>query len=527
MYGKEKIRELFKKWQGGGPGGQVYVAHKGELVFGECFGYADIEHNELIGENTVFHVASVSKQITAMCVLILHERGLMDINNDIREYIRDLVAFSEPVTVKDLMNNISGIRDQWNLQVLSGVRLCDHITQGDLLELMGRQKSLNFPPRTQYMYSNGNFTLLAEIVERVSGVSLAKFANKNIFLKLDMKNTFFREKYDHLVPNRAMSYVDSWDGTYLWRPLSYSNYGATSLHTTGLDFLKWMKNLRNPVVCSEETLKTMLEVPKLDSDEKTTYACGINVSVRDDLGGRTVIFHGGADAGYRAMMFSVPEEQIDIAIFANVENLNVDALASKISEILLGIKNDVTIPEFDEKYYQDEVKNIDSLLGDYVYDTDVPVSLVKEGDVVRMLTGDNKRPKVTYLKGNCFEIENAPYKLYVNVDEMILSTGSASVRLGKMAAAVFSDDDLSQAPGIYFSPEVDSHFELQNIDGALFMRHKRLGKAPLMPVGDDIYSCRLEFPLRMSFVKNEGGDIISIKIMSGRITGILFHRILI
>ena len=130
---EQKLDQIFHLWQQGlCPGGQVLVSHRGKVIYDKCFGYANLEHQVPITQDTVFHVASVSKQITVLCALLLWEEGKLDIQADIRQYVGDLVAFSEPVTVYQLMHNISGIRDQWELLMMQGVRIDDTITMEDL-----------------------------------------------------------------------------------------------------------------------------------------------------------------------------------------------------------------------------------------------------------------------------------------------------------------------------------------------------------------------------------------------------------
>ena len=523
---REKIREIFKPWQRGFcPGGQVYVMNKGELVFNECFGYADMEHDVKVQEDTIFHVASVSKQVTCLSVLILHERGELDIDKDIREYILDLVAFDEAVTVRDMMNNISGIRDQWELQMVSGVRLADNIIQSDIPNLNARQKSLNFAPRSKFLYSNSNFTFLSEIVKRVSGMDLNEFSTKNIFEPLGMSCTFFRTRYDQIVPNRAMSYIDCWDGSYLWKSLNFSNDGATSLHTTATDLLKLATNYRNPVVCSKETIEIMLTVPRLtDESESTTYACGVFVDgyMGYKCDGHRLIGHGGADAGYRAMFLTLPDDEIDIIIVSNVENLLPDNAAFKIANIVLGREEDGLA--FNEKLYCDDVASLEGLAGEYAINGALGVKLEKEGDNLYFIMGD-KKSLVTYIKGNCYDITNSPHKLYVVENEIhVALSPMMSVKLGKMSGPDFSAEELNDIQGIYFSSETESYFEIMNEGGKAVMRQKRLGKSPILSVGDGMYICQLDYPINFKLVKDGSGRVSALNIIGGRVTGIEFKK---
>ena len=527
MTNTDRINELFEPWQRGlCPGGQVYVAHKGEPVFNRCYGYADLEHNAKINENTVLHVASVSKQFTSMCALILHENGKLSIDNDIRTYIPDLVNFDEPVTVRDMLNNISGIRDQWELQILSGVRMSDTITQSDLLTLVARQRSLNFPPRSKYLYSNSNFSLVSEIIKRVSGVPLNSFAMKNIFKPMGMSSTFFRERYDQIIPNRAMSYIDCWNETYLWKPLNFSNEGATSLHTTAADLIKWLKIFREPTVCSTGTLETMLTIPKLTTDGITTYGCG--VAVRSHGTGdnaRRTVSHDGADEGYRSAALTIPEAELDIVICANVENIVLGKTAIKIADIMLGIEDDTGISTFNEKYYTPETWDAGSHCGSYLMkEGGGAIDLVKENDNSYLVIED-KKALLKYNSGNCYDAVNSIFKLYKNEAGMFLSAGKdMDITLLSKTTPQFSDLELADMPGIYYCAETESHFEIINETGTLKMRHKRFGTEPIYSLGEDMYACPLEFSVKFKIVKNSAGKVTELELTSGRITAISFRK---
>lgn len=260
---KKQIDEIFHLWQNGVcPGGQVLIRQGGQFVYDRCFGYADIENRLPVTDDSVFHVASVSKQLTVFAVLLLQEDGLLDIDKDVREYIPELIRFDEPVTVRNLINNDSGIRDIWTLEMARGVRIDDTITQKDAITIIASQTQLNFPPETQYMYSNSNFVLLAEIAEKVSGKSLNDFLRERVFGPLGMTSTVIRDRYWQRIDNRARSFWDN--GTeYFHSVLNYGSYGSTSLHTTAHDFMKWMDNYKNPKVCKKETIDIMMTVPKL------------------------------------------------------------------------------------------------------------------------------------------------------------------------------------------------------------------------------------------------------------------------
>ena len=145
---KKRIDQVYERWTNGlCPGGQVLIREKGEIVYDRCFGSSDIENRIPITDQTVFHVASVSKQFTVMAVLLLQEDGKLSLEDDIRAYIPDLVAFPQPMRIRALVNNISGLRDMMELLDLRGVRNVDTITQQDIRTILAHQRGLNYPRR--------------------------------------------------------------------------------------------------------------------------------------------------------------------------------------------------------------------------------------------------------------------------------------------------------------------------------------------------------------------------------------------
>jgi CubicO group peptidase (beta-lactamase class C family) len=150
---------------------------------------ANLEYGIPITPETIFHMASVSKQFTAYSIVLLAKQGKLQLDDDIHKYLSWFPDLKEKITIHNLLNHTSGIRDQWQLLAISGTRLDDVITQEHIIKILSRQKALNFKPGEQYSYSNSNFTLLAEIVKSITGQSLRKFTDSAIFKPLGMNNT--------------------------------------------------------------------------------------------------------------------------------------------------------------------------------------------------------------------------------------------------------------------------------------------------------------------------------------------------
>ncbi|MYC86962.1 MAG: serine hydrolase [Gemmatimonadales bacterium] len=320
----------------GSPGAAVSVIRDGEIVHSRGYGYAQIEHSVPVTPRTVFHVASVSKQFTAMAVTMLAAEGALSLDDRVQAHLGFVPEFEHPVTVRQMIHHTSGIRDQWQLLGISGWRLDDVITTEQILGLMSRQRELNFVPGSEYLYSNMGYTLLARTAAAVSGMSFPEFTAARIFRPLGMDRTHFHDDHEHIVPGRAYSYRPaSGDGDgaeYTKAVLSYANAGATSLFTTADDLARWLDNFRHETVGGPEVMEMMTTRGVLNGGDTIPYAHGL--SIGDHRGLRTV-GHGGADAGFRTQATWYPEANVGVVVLTNVANGNPGGRVRQVAEVVL------------------------------------------------------------------------------------------------------------------------------------------------------------------------------------------------
>jgi CubicO group peptidase (beta-lactamase class C family) len=213
--------------QTGAPGVSVAVIQHGKPVYEKGYGLANLEYDVAVTPQTIYHIASVSKQFTAMALVLLEEDGKLSLEDDLHKYLPELPDYGHPVTIRQLLQHTSGVRDQWQTLALAGWRLDDVITQEQILRVLFRQKELNFVPGTRHLYSNGGYTLAAEIVTRVSGKPLPDFCRERIFDPLGMAHTHFHLDHRRIVHDRAYSSSQNESG-YQAEPLNYADVGATS-----------------------------------------------------------------------------------------------------------------------------------------------------------------------------------------------------------------------------------------------------------------------------------------------------------
>jgi CubicO group peptidase (beta-lactamase class C family) len=336
-----RVDSLFAEWAApGSPGAAVAVLRDGEIVLERGYGSAQLEHGVPITPQTIFHVASVSKQFTAFGVALLAARGQLSLDDDVRTHIPELPDFGRRITLRQLVHHTSGIRDQWELLATAGWRLDDVITKDHVLQLAVRQRELNFEPGAEHLYSNMGYTLLAEVVERVGGQPFPEWMRVNVFAPLGMHDTHMHDDHEHVVPRRAYSYRADAAAHTGWRNavLSYANAGATSMFTTAADLARWLRNYETAGLGGPALIAQMRERGVLNSGDTLPYAFAI---VRGEHGGRTTWSHGGADAGFRSVALHFPDERLGVVVLSNLASFVPARLAAAVADIYLG---DVAAP---------------------------------------------------------------------------------------------------------------------------------------------------------------------------------------
>ena len=315
------------------PGCALGVSQNGTLVYSRGYGMSTLEYDVAIAPDSIFHVASISKQFTAFSIALLASEGKLGLDEEVRRYVPELPEYGQRITVRHLMTHTSGLRDQWSLLRLAGWRPDDLITEEDVLKVVARQKSLNFTPGAEYLYSNTGFTLLGTIVKRVSGQSLREFAEARIFGPLGMRDTHFHDDHTMIVRRRTSVYQLRDGGGWQISIPVFDTIGATSLFTTVSDLLKWEQNFETALVGGRAVLDEMQTPGRLNDGKAIDYGLGL---VAGSYRGARTVGHAGSDAGYRADVVRFPDQRLAIAALCNLGTIRPGVLTRKVAEIVLG-----------------------------------------------------------------------------------------------------------------------------------------------------------------------------------------------
>jgi CubicO group peptidase (beta-lactamase class C family) len=523
----EQIDEIFKDWNTSKtPGASVAVIQHGKVVFAKGYGVANLEYDIPITPETVFHVASVSKQFTAMAVVLLESDGKLAIDDDVHKYLPELADYGSKITIRNLLQHTSGIRDQWQTLALAGWSLQDVITQDQALRMILRQKELNFAPGSRYLYSNAAFTLLAEVVARVSGMPFPQFCLERIFTPLHMSHTHFHQDLTQLVPGRAYSYANRGAG-FAATPLNYATVGATSLFTTASDLVLWLDNFRDPKIGGAAVIARLQEEGVLTDGTKTNYGLGIGL---DPYRGLKALSHGGGDAGFRSEVIWFPEQELGVAVVSNLGSVNPDRLAKSVAEVYIGEKmapQEVKQNSAEPTYVTMTAQELEKFAGVY------PIPKIDQ--VLTVVAKDGKlwaagglqlelhpvAPGHFYCKEIQADIEFSPRDhggMHVTISQ------PGAINEAERIAAGSTSADLLRYTGVYWSDELETQYTVFLRDGALYVRHSHHGEVALTPTQKDQFSSGWWFAPKAAFTRDAKGNVSGLTLGGGRVVGVAFVR---
>ncbi|HEX2210786.1 MAG TPA: serine hydrolase domain-containing protein, partial [Longimicrobium sp.] len=203
-----RVDSMFARYDAQSPGCAIGVAQNGRTLLSRAYGMADLEHDIPNTPETVFEAGSVSKQFTAAAIVLLARQGKLSLDDDVRRWIPEVPDYGTPITLRHLLNHTSGLRDWGTVVQIAGWPRGTRIhTHAHALDVISRQKSLNFAPGEEFLYSNSGYNLLAMVVEKASGVSFAEFSRRELFEPLGMTRTQWRDDFTRVVKGRAQAYV--------------------------------------------------------------------------------------------------------------------------------------------------------------------------------------------------------------------------------------------------------------------------------------------------------------------------------
>ena len=523
-----KIDQLLKsKIKAGAPGLALGIVKNGAIVYERYLGLANLQHQIPVETQTRFNLASVAKQFTALCVLKLVLENKLSLETDIRQYLPQMYPqLKTAIPLKTLLNHSSGIRDFYDLLSISGKPWWrqEGLDNEDALAMLMKQKDLNFAPDTEHWYSNSNYTLLAEIVAKVSGTPFPEYA-KQFFTDLGMPNTQFCTNYMQVIPFQALPYNDWGDGSWQQYPMMTNLYADGFLYTTLKDQLVFEQAIQK-AAAQANSLLSISQKP-IPNTRIQDYGYGLEIS---PINGYAAVHHSGSTGSYNAQTLRFPTEKLSIIVLSNNGNLWSGSIAREVAAQILGRKKEELA--FATRPAQVQAASTPSdLVGQYrSHENNIIRIQLKEGHLYWQMDNNNPR-KLIQEEGNLYHWDiDEDWKVAFNnrpdsTSTMVLYTKSEQPEvLKKLAPFAPSDAYLQACVGKYFSAELDLSFSIKLLpeNGLVFKREggKNEIKIEVVQKGELLAS---DYKMRLETEAN--GRVKAVLLTYNRVRNLRFKKV--
>lgn len=311
------------------PGGAFLVSKNGKTIYRKAFGKANLELDANMTPDHVFQIGSMTKQFTAVAILMLEQQGKLNVGDAISKYIKDYPS-GDKITIHHLLTHTSGIKDFTKMKALSTIAQKE--MKPEMMVDFFKNEPVDFAPGEKFDYNNSGYVVLGYIIELVSGQNYEDFIKKNIFEKAGMSHSYYATDRQ-LIPKRAYGYHQKDHGFVNKTVISFSvPFSSGSLMSTVDDMLKWQQALnRNLLLNTAETQKAFQKY-KLNNGEEFSYGYGWHLK---DINGTPDREHGGSIFGFKSMGVYIPSEDIYVIGFSNCDCHSPTEITRNIAKIML------------------------------------------------------------------------------------------------------------------------------------------------------------------------------------------------
>lgn len=510
------------------PGFSIAVFKGDKIILEKQYGIANLDYNVPITNQTVFDIGSIAKQFTAAAILLLEDEGKLSIKEPAYKYIDNLPRYKKgDPTIEQLLNQTSGIPEVDPYFYLTDLSFNDLLTQSRVSNIIVNLKELNFKPGEYFEYTNANYILLANIIEKASEKSFAEYLQDHIFSPLKMENTIKKNSTYTIIKNRAIGYIEE-DGAYYKMHLHSAIYnGDGQIMTTARDMFKWHQGIRNATIGTPKLWKKMQTKAKLN--DATVIDFGLGVEFETHNGYDAMGFDGMIMGGFVSKYLYFPE--LDIAFFTTQNTFEEDFEERffQLVDLYIPSKKEIdTNQEIENVIIElpnDELKKFEGsyiFLGNEYEDIKTGIIELKENYLV-LTTIDGKEigkleplgDQKFLMRGNIIEFDiqanKKQYKFYANENEK-------PWLFKEFEPYEHTELELKELEGIYLNKSLQVAKEVKFEDGKLQLHYGRGAySVEIKTLSKDLFNIP-NYPIQ--FRRNKNGDIISLKIM-----GLEFEKI--
>ncbi|TZF93673.1 beta-lactamase family protein [Chryseobacterium panacisoli] len=500
------------------PGMAVGIIKDGKVIYKKTYGLANIEDRIPVTDSTAFDIASVSKQFTALVILLAEKEGRLSLEDDIRTYLPELKNLPYKITIRQLANHIHGLPDFTSIKRLQGFGDEFRVTNADAIKTVLAIKSINFKPGDEYRYNNTGFMLLAEILHRVYKKDFTEILKEYIFKPLHMDHTMAVDDPVKIIPNRAESYQEKSSG-FVKTPLGQMENGSSNIFTTLNDLCIWAANFQKPSVGSREIYNKMQQSTLLNAGEKIEYGLGLQTGKYKGL---DIVFHGGGTASYRSYILHIPAYHLSIVLAGNKSVFDGLLIAYGLVDVLLKDQQTFPVPPEKIDYTTAELK---PFAGTYEINPGNYLDIKTDG---KNLYWDHNKAPLKAAGDHKFDIPFLPTASFTfHPGKLTYRIGDFTFICKKVILKPLNEDkiDLNKYAGFYRNEEFNTIYQLVVEGNKLVARHAINPDIPLYFLSEsEVYSYKSIFG-RIKF-KNDRNNTISGFMLSGAsLNQIEFKRI--
>jgi CubicO group peptidase (beta-lactamase class C family) len=512
---ERRVDSLFASYtRGATPGVAIAVVRDGRMLLSKGYGLASLEHRVPITPTTVFDVASVSKQFTGLAVAMLVEQGRVKLTDDIRKYIPELGDVGHTITIDHLLHHTSGLRDWPGTLALAGWRMDDVISFDQIRNMAYHQRTLNFVPGAEYMYSNTGYNLLAEMVARVTGQSFPAWIDANFFRPLGMTHSRFRDDHTWVVPNRAFGYEKAADSTWAETTNNLEALGSSSLFSSAEDLARWVINFDDQKLGGPAAMAMTRTRGRLNDGSTIPYAFGISNGM---YRGQKTVSHGGSWASFATYVLHFPDLHFGVVVLAN-SSINAARAANNLAEIYLG-KELAPRPGppntfAGERTVEVPAAVLDRYVGLYRLGPGWYVRLRRDGGALRTQATREDEAPMSARSDTLFWVEayNEPMILHAVAGQPTQLTYRGKPYLKLPESRPFSAARLKEFVGDYESDELQAGYRIEATDSGLVMRHPRHGTIALTWLWRDDFGGSAWFTRSVEFRRDATGKVVGFSV---------------
>ena len=509
-----QVDKIFARWSATTPGCAVGASVDGKPVLARAYGMADLERNVENTAETIFEAGSVSKQFTAAAVLLLAREGKLSLDDPVRKYIPEVPDYGSPLTIRHMLNHTSGLRDWGSVAGIGGwPRTSRAYTHSQVLDIVSRQRAVNFMPGTRYSYSNSGYNLSAILVSRVSGMSFAEFSRQRIFAPLGLSRTSWRDDHGRIVKDRAIAYSGDAKGYRILMPFE-NVHGNGGLLTTVGDLLKWNEHFVTPVIGNRALVDEQQTAGQFNDGRRHGYALGLMIGTYK---GVRQVAHSGSTAGYSAYLARYPDQRVSVAVLCNGAGAPAGQFSNAVADIYLGDRvKPVPAPK---ATFTLAAADAAALAGMYRDTFTGEAMTIAHGDTgLRVERGAALVPqsaaRFVTANGQTWEFDRTRGTVRVTDTYGTVDT------FERVAPATPTLADLNELVGTYVSDEAETTFHAA-IDGtALVLKRRPDTTLRLTPLYKDAFSGQVGTVI----FRRQGGRVTEMSISQDRVWDLRFKR---